>query len=175
MHFDPQTLQILVAAVVGGTLLLQVILLVVILFFVRKAAIAVREDINEIRDSVTPLLTDTREFLARVGPNIESTAGDMAILSQTLREQAENVQSTVTEISDRARYQASRIDFMLTTMLDRADRAGAMVDDVVTKPLRQLSGAVAWTRAVVESLRAPQAPGTKPPIDGKRGDSGMFV
>ncbi|HUB51318.1 MAG TPA: hypothetical protein VL986_04175 [Terracidiphilus sp.] len=175
MHFDPQTLQIFVAAVVGGTLLLQVILLVVILFFVRKAAIAVREDINQIRDSITPLVKDTRELLANVGPNIQSTASDMAVLTHALREQTANVQSTVTEISERARHQASRVDFMLTTMLDRADHAGAVVNETVVRPLRQLSGMLAWVRAVVESLRAPQSPRQKPPVDGARGDSGMFV
>lgn len=174
-HFDPQTLQIAVAAVVAGTLLLQVLLLVVILFGLRKAAAAVREDLEEIRASVTPLLTQTHELLVRVGPKIESTTDDLAVFTHALREQTTNVQSTVTEISERARHQAGRIDFMLTSVLDKADHAGAVVNDVVTKPLRQLTGMMAWLRAVVETLRAPQSPGPKPPVDGPRGNSGMFI
>jgi methyl-accepting chemotaxis protein len=175
MHFDPQTLQIFVAAVVGGTLLLQVILLVVILFFVRKAAVAVREDINQIRDTITPLLSETHEFLTRVGPKVEATANDMAAFTHALREQTDNVQTTVTEISERARHQASRVDFMVTSMLDKADRAGAIVNDAVIRPLRQVTGVMAWVRAVVESLRAPQSPQPKPPVDDTKGDSGMFI
>jgi len=174
-HFDPQNLQIVVAAVVAGTLLLQIILLVVILFGIRKAASALREDLEDIRSSITPLLTDAHELLTRVGPNIEATTGDLAAFTHTLREQSTNVQSTVTEISDRARHQAGRIDFMVTTMLDKADRAGAIVNDTVTKPLRQVTGILAALRAVVENLRAPQGPAPKPPVDDSRGDSGMFI
>jgi methyl-accepting chemotaxis protein len=175
MHFDPQNLQIVVAAVVGGTLFLQIILLFVLLVFVRKAAVAVREDINEIRDSVTPLLSQTREFLTRVEPKIATATDDLAAITHALRQQTASVQSTVTEISERARHQAGRIDFMMTSMLDKAERAGAIVNDTVTKPLRQLTGVLAWLRAVVESLRAPQAPQPRPPVKGSQGDSGMFV
>ncbi|MGD0911630.1 MAG: hypothetical protein ABR928_07030 [Terracidiphilus sp.] len=173
-HFDPQSLQIVVAAVVGVTLLLQVILLFAILVGVRKAAIAVREDIDQIRSSITPLLTDSHELLVRVGPKIEATTDDLAAFTHALREQTNNVQTTVTEISERARHQAGRIDFMVTSALDKADHAGAIVNDVVTKPLRQITGVMAWLRAVVETMRAPQSPGPKPPVEGK-GDSGMFV
>ncbi len=174
-HFDPQNLQILVAAVVAGTLLLQVVLLVVILFGVRKAAAAVREDLEDIRRSVTPLLTESHELLTRVGPKIESATDDLAVLTHSLREQSTSVQSTVTEISERARHQAGRIDFMVTSALDKADRAGAIVNDTVAKPLRQLTGVLAGIRAVVENLRASQPPGPKPPVDGSPGDSGMFI
>jgi ABC-type transporter Mla subunit MlaD len=183
MHFDPQTLQILVAAVVAGTLLLQVILLVAILTGVRKAAISMRKDIEEVRASVNPLLTEARQFLARVGPQIEATTTDLAAFTHTLREQSENVESTVTDISDKARHQAGRVDFMVTTLLDKADRAGAIVDDAIATPLRQLTGVMAWVRAVVDTLRAPQPVGPRPPINvtqrgannGSQGDSGMFI
>jgi ABC-type transporter Mla subunit MlaD len=174
-HFDPQTLQIVVAAVVAGTLLLQVILLVVILFGVRKAATAVREDLENIRASVTPLLNETHELLTRVGPKIEATTDDLAVITHSIREQTASVQSTVTEISERARHQASRVDFMLTTALDKVDHAGAVVNNTVAKPLRQVTGILAALRAVVETLRAPQAPGSKPPVNGPKGDSGMFI
>ncbi len=174
-HFDPQTLQIIVAAVVAGTLLLQVILLVVILFGVRKAAAAVREDLNEISDSVTPLIKQTHELLVRVGPRIESTSDDLAAFTHSLREQTNNVEATVIEISDRARHQAGRVDFMVTSALDKVDRAGAIVNDTVTKPLRQITAILAALGAVVENLRASQAPAPKPPAKATSGDSGMFI
>ena len=174
-HFDPQTLQIVVAGVVGVTLLLQVILLFAILFGVRKAAMAVRDDLNEIRDSVTPLITEMRELLVHVGPRIESTTDDLAVLTHSLREQSVSVQATVIEISEKARHQAGRVDFMLTTALDKVDHAGAVVNNSVAKPLRQVTGILAAIRAVVETLRAPQTPGSKPPANGSKGDSGMFI
>jgi methyl-accepting chemotaxis protein len=174
-HFDPQTLQIVVAGVVAGTLLLQVILLVVILFGVRKAAAAAREDLGEIRDSVTPLIKQTHELLVRIGPRIETTSDDLAVIAHSLREQTTNVQATVTDISERARHQADRVDFMVTSALDKVDRAGAIVNDTVAKPLRQVTGILAALRAVVENLRAPQAAATKPPAKGTQGDSGMFI
>jgi len=174
-HFDPQMLQIVVAAVVAGTLLLQIILLIVILFGVRKAATAIREDLEDIRSSVKPLLSDAHELLVKVGPRIDSTTDDLAAFTHSLREQSTNVQSTVTDISDRARQQAGRIDEMLTTALDKADRAGAVVNDTVAKPLRQVAGAVAWMRAVVDTLRTYQPVAQKPPVNGSQGDSGMFI
>jgi methyl-accepting chemotaxis protein len=174
-HLDPQTLQIIVAGVVAGTLLLQVILLIAILVGVRKAANAVREDINEIRDSVMPLVTETRALLVRVGPKIDATAADLAALTHSLREQTASVQSTVTEISERARQQAGRIDIMVTSMLDNTERAAVIVNNAVTGPLRQLTGVIAWLRAVVETLRAPQAQAPKPPVEPTHGDSGMFI
>jgi len=174
-HFDPQTLQIVVAGVVGVTLLLQVILLFAILIGVRKAAMTVRDDINEIRDSVTPLVTEMRQLLVHIGPKIESTTDDLAVLTHSLREQTVSVQSTVTDISERARHQAGRVDFMLTTALDKVDHAGAIVNNSVAKPLRQVTGILAAIRAVVETLRARQAPVPKPPANGSKGDSGMFI
>jgi hypothetical protein len=173
-HFDPQTLQIVVAAVVAGTLLLQIILLFSILIGVRKAAVAVREDIDQIRSSITPLFKDSHELLVKVGPRIEATTDDLAVIAKSIREQTTNVQATVTDISDRARHQAGRVDFMVTTALDKVDRAGAVVNDTVAKPLRQLNGIVAAARAVVENLRTPQAP-AKPPADRSPGDPGMFI
>jgi hypothetical protein len=174
-HFDPQTLQIVVAGVVAGTLLLQVLLLVFILIGVRKAAKAVREDLDEIRSSVAPLLTESHELLVRVRPGIEATTDDLAVITHSLREQTTSVQSTVTEISDRARHQAGRVDFMLTSALDKVDRAGAVVNDTVAKPLRQLTGILAAVKAVVENLRAPQGQASKPPVENSKGDSGMFI
>jgi len=174
-HFDPQTLQIVVAGVVAGTLLLQVLVLVFILIGVRKAAITVREDLDQIRSSITPLFIDSRELLVRIGPRIEATTDDLAVLAHSLREQTVNVQSTVTEISERARYQAGRVDFMLTTALDKVDHAGAVVNNTVAKPLRQVTGILAAIRAVAETLRTRQAPVPKPPANGAKGDSGMFI
>jgi methyl-accepting chemotaxis protein len=173
-HFDPQTLQIVVAGVVAGTLLLQVLLLVFILIGVRKAATAVRNDLDEIRSSITPLFTDSRELLVRVGPRIEAATDDLAVIAHSIREQTTSVQSTVVDISERARHQADRVDFMVTTALDKADRAGAIVNDVAAKPLRQLIGVIAGVRAVVENLRATQAP-AKPPGERTQGDPGMFI
>jgi methyl-accepting chemotaxis protein len=173
-HFDPQTLQIVVAGVVAGTLLLQVLLLVFILIGVRKAAMAVRNDLDQIRSSITPLFTDSHELLVRVGPRIEATTDDLAVIAHSIREQTTSVQSTVIEISERTRQQADRVDFMVTTALDKADRAGAIVNDAVAKPLRQLTGIIAGVRAVVEYLRATQAP-AKPPGERTKGDSGMFI
>lgn len=173
-HFDPQTLQIVVAGVVAGTLLLQVLLLVFILIGVRKAAVAVRNDLDEIRSSITPLFADSHELLVRVGPKIEATTDDLAVIAHSIREQTTNVQSTVTDISDRARHQAGRVDFMVTTALDKVDRAGAIVNDTVAKPLRQLTGILAAARAVVENLRATQAP-AKAPGERTKGDPGMFI
>jgi len=174
-HFDPQTLELVTTAVVGATLLLQVILLFAILFGIRKAAIAIRSDIDQIRSTITPLIGETRDLMSRVGPKIDDAADDLAALTHVLRQQTEGIQNTVAEINNRARKQVGRVDLMVTSLLDTTERAGAVVNDAVAKPMRQLAGAVAWLRAVVESLRTPGAPEPKPPVDGAEGGPGMFI
>jgi hypothetical protein len=63
------------------------------------------------------------------------------------------MQSSVTEILENVRKQSSRVDHMVSGVLDSADRAGDFVTDIVSRPMRQISGVLAFAKAVIESLR----------------------
>ena len=64
-----------------------------------------------------PVLTESREFLARVGPKLDSVATDLADLAHGLRAQSVDLHATATEMLERVRHQTSRLDAMFTSVL----------------------------------------------------------
>lgn len=171
-HLDPQTAQLIFAGVAALALLLQAIVLLAIFFGIRKAIAALREDFEDLRTSVTPFVKEAHVVFKRVAPKIEETTADVAALTHTLRAQSEELKVASAEIIEKARRQADRVDLMTTDVLNAADRAGAFVNHAVTKPMRQLNGIVASIKAVVDTLRSPQA---RPRANRQPGDPEMFV
>jgi methyl-accepting chemotaxis protein len=173
-HLDPQTAQLIFSGVAALALLLQALVLLGIFFGIRKALSSLREDFEDLRTTVTPFVKEAREVFTRVAPKIEQTTNDVAMLTQTLRTQSEDLKVASSEIIEKARRQADRIDSMTTNVLDAADRAGTFVNDAVNKPVRQISGILASIRAVVDTLRAPE-PQARRRANHVPGDPEMFV
>jgi len=173
-NFNPQVLQLILAAVVALALLMQAVVLAAIFFGMRKAASAARAELENLRAAMLPFIHDTRDFIGRVAPKVEETTTDLAALTHCLRTQTDDARATTTDILERARRQAGRLDSMATAALDSADRALAFVSNAVTKPMRQFSGILASVKAVVESLRGPE-PAPRPRTNHAAGDPETFV
>ncbi len=171
---DSQTVQLIIVAAVAVTMLLQAIALLAIFGAVRKAVQGIREDIDELRSSVLPVIDNFRELLANTRPKIEAAAVDLAAVSHNLRRQTADVQEAANGVLERVRNQSIRMDSMLTGMFDAIDRATGFMADTVSKPMRQLAGLLASAKAVVESLRS-DAPGTHVPGDQPGGNKDMYV
>jgi hypothetical protein len=167
--FDSQTVQLIIVAAVAVTMLLQAIALFAILSILRKSAEAMRQDIEELRTTVVPVIEKVRELLAHTGPKIEAAATDIAAMSQNLRKQTADVQVAANGILERITAQSVRIDTMLTKIFDGVDRASGFMTDTVSKPMRQVSGLLASVKAIVESLRG-DYPHAQSPDDQSRGD-----
>jgi methyl-accepting chemotaxis protein len=120
---------------------------------VRKTARSLKDEIEDLRSAVMPIIYNTRDVIARVTPRVEATIDDLAHMAQDMRVQTADLQASVREVVERLRAQASRVDSMLSGMLDAVDRAGDFLADAVSKPVRQIQGLVASVKAVVESLR----------------------
>jgi hypothetical protein len=170
-NMNSQTVQLIIVAAVALTMLLQAIVLLAIFTTLRKSAQAMREDIEELRSSVMPILGKVSDLIGSTGPKVEAAAQDLAAMSHNLRRQTADVQATANEVMERLRRQSARMDTMLTGILDAVDRATGFMSDAVTKPMRQLAGLLASAKAIVESLRS-EAP---PPVEQTRGDKDMFV
>ena len=153
-NLDNQTIQLAIVAVTALALLLQTIFLLAILVTVRKTARSLKEEIEDLRSSVMPIIYNTRDLLARVTPQVEATVEDLAQMAKGMRVQTEDLQSSAREVVERLRAQASRVDAMLSSVLDAVDRTGDFLTEAVNKPVRQISGLLASVKAVVESLRA---------------------
>jgi phage-related protein len=156
---DSQTVQLIIVAAVALTMLLQAIVLLAILNVLRKSAQAIRQDIEELRTTVVPVIENVREFLTHTGPKIESAVVDIAAMSHNLRRQTADVQVAANGILDRLNKQSLRVDSMLTSIFDGVERATGFMSETVSKPMRQVAGLLASAKAIVESLRSdnPQA------------------
>jgi len=160
-------------------LLMQAIILLAMFLGMRKAAKSLKEEIEDVRSSVMPVVNDTRELLTRLSrltPKLESTITDAAELTSKLRAQTADVEAAVEDILERVRKQTSRVDNMFSGTLDTVDRASVFVTETIVKPVRQISGLLAGLKAIIESLRSPQ-PSTNS-VYRERGvhdDTDMFV
>jgi methyl-accepting chemotaxis protein len=171
---DPETILLAFACVTGLAMLLQTILLLVVAVAVRKTAKSLREEAENLRSSVMPVIYDARDTLAntqivigsaqelvanaqsafaRMAPKIESATGDLAEIAQGLRVQTAEIQLAAMEVMDRVRKQTNRLDEMCSSLMDTMDRAGGFVANAVSTPVRQVSRILTTVKAVVESLR----------------------
>ncbi len=174
---DNETILLVVAGVTALAMVVQTILLIAVFAAVRKAANAVREEVEDLRSSVMPLVYNARDLYERLAPKIEAAVGDVAEIAEGLRVQTAQLQTTALETMERLRRQTSRLDHMFTAVLDAVDRAGGFVAEAVSRPVRQMAGVLSSIKAVVESLRTtaaeprPAHPGSQRPA----GDKEMFV
>ena len=125
----------------------QTILLLVVAVAVRKTAKSLREEAENLRTSVMPVIYDARDTLAntqiviasaqefvrarrvclaRMAPKIESATGDLAEIAQGLRVQTAEMQLTAIEIMERVRKQSKRLDEMCTHFWIRWIAPGAL-------------------------------------------------
>ncbi|MGA3371053.1 MAG: hypothetical protein ABSC48_04760 [Terracidiphilus sp.] len=183
---DNETILLAFAVVTGLALVLQTIILLAIAAALRKAANSVREEAENLRTSVMPVIYDARDLLAstqtsltsaqvglasaqefltsaqgfytRVAPKVEVAAADLVQITQTLRQQTTEFHSSANEVLEKVRRQSNRLDEMFTSLLNTADRAGSFVVDSVSRPVQQVSSILRSVKAVVETLRKPIAP-----------------
>jgi uncharacterized protein YoxC len=169
---DHETIELAFVIVGALALLTQTAILLAIYLGVSKAAKSMKEEIEDIRSSVMPVVHTTRKLMDRVGPKVEQTATDLAALTRSLRSQAEDMECAVAEILERVRKETGRIDAMFSSTLDAVDKASVYVTQTVSKPVRQLSGILASFKAIVESLRSSESSFREPVVHD---DKDMFV
>jgi uncharacterized protein YoxC len=173
-RLDTQIILLACVAVTALAMLFQTVILFALFIALRKSARAVSEQAESLHTAAMPVIFDARDMLTntqgilantqrlltnaegllnRVSPKVETAVGDLAELTQGLREQSAGLQSSVTEIVERVQRQSDRVDGMLTSFLDTVDRAGNFAAVLVSKPVRQISGVLSMVRAVMDSLR----------------------
>jgi len=167
-NLDTQTVQLIIVGVTALALLVQTIVLLMILSVARKAAKSMREDVEDLRSSLLPIIFNTRDLLVRITPKLETTAEDFAQMAASLRDQTADVQQSAKVAMERMNRQFTRVDSMFTSTLDTVDRATSFVTGTVSKQVRQLSAVLASAKAIIESLRSPEppAPRASRPVPG---------
>lgn len=163
MSGDVQNTMLAFVAVAALALAMQTIGMLVLLLVARKAANNVRKELEEYRSTLMPLILRAREVVQTVAPKVESAADELSAIASKLRAQTADVQAAADDIIGRTQRQVGRVDHMLSSIFDRVERAGTFMSDAVARPMRQLSGLIASARAVVETLRDPDARHSHPP------------
>ena len=167
-----ETLMLAFVALTGIALSAQAVILLAIFLSVRKAAKGVKEDIDDLRASILPVVDSTRTVIARLAPKVEAATNDISEMVRTLREKSYEVDESVSEILERLHRQSARLDGMLSGALDTVDRAGEYVAEAVSGPVRQVSAVLASIKAIVGALRAP-SPASRRTIDSGDEDGGF--
>jgi methyl-accepting chemotaxis protein len=173
-NLDNQNIQLALVAAVALAMLIQAIVLLFALLALRKLANSIRQEVEDLRSKIMPVIENTRVLIERVAPKIEQTTSDLAMLTRALRDQTADIQAAADEIIGRAQHQARRVDGMLSNVLDTVDRAGSFVADTVARPMRQLSAFLASAKAVIESLRSTQG-ASRADSNRASGDNDLFV
>jgi hypothetical protein len=155
---DHGTIELVCIAVIAGAVLIQTIILIGFVVGVAKTAKAIKEEVDEMRSTVMPVVKSTGELLVRLGPKVESTVTDVSELTRLVRTQAAEAQVAVEEILHSVRKQTTRMDTMLSDSLDAVDKATAFATKAVSVPVRQLSGILAAIKATIESLGSSKVP-----------------
>ncbi len=170
MHSD--TILTVFVALTAAALLVQAGVLLAALLIGRKIVLSLREDVEELRNSATPVLKQARELYERyvpefepvlkemikAAPNLRAISADVAALTGKARSQADGIEASAVEAMDRIRFQAARLDSAVTRLLDDADRVLGFVHTAVGAPARQVAAVLAAARAIVDSLRRPEPP-----------------
>jgi methyl-accepting chemotaxis protein len=130
----------------------QFIVMLVAYFTVRKAINNMQGEIGEIRSTVMPMLTRSKELLEKVAPKVESVAADVADMAQSAREQTAHIRYTADEVLARVYRQTSRVDHMVTNVVDGVEHASTVVANSVTRPVRQVSAMLAAAKAFLGVL-----------------------
>jgi len=169
---DHETIELVFIAIAALALLTQTLILLAIFMAVKKAAGSIKEEVDDIRSSVMPVMQKTRDMVDRLSPAVEQGVIDLAQMARVLRAQSEAVEDTLADVLDRVRSETSRIDSMFSGTLDAVDKASAYVTGVVSKPVRQISGILASIKAIIESLIVPNHGYREPVIHD---DKDMFV
>jgi methyl-accepting chemotaxis protein len=140
-------------AIAALALAVQTIGMIAVLLVARKAARNLRDEMEQYRSSLMPLILRAREVVQNVAPKVEAAADELSAMTTRLREQTAEVQDAASDIIARTQRQVGRVDSILSSIFDRVERAGSFVSDAVAKPMRQLSGVIASVKAVVDTLR----------------------
>jgi uncharacterized protein YoxC len=172
MNYHSETFWLIVfVGLTAVALFGQFIVMLSAYFLVRKNIKTVQEEVSDLRSTVMPILSRSKEMLEKVAPKVESVAADVADMAQSAREQTAHIRFTADEVLARVYRQTSRVDNMITNVADGVEHASTVVADSVTKPVRQVSAILAAAKAFLGVL----ATGRRPDRHEVVTDQDMFV
>jgi len=148
-----QIVWIIFDGVAAVGVLIQALVLVAIFLAIKKTAGEVHELSDQLKQHLIPTIAVTRNLIEDISPKIKVATSNLVEASSILRSQAEQINKTVTQVSEVAQAQVSRVDELATAVLDGITQATAAVQHGIASPLRQVSGVLNGLRVGLDVLR----------------------
>lgn len=126
-------------AVTAVAVVLQMLILAGLYFSTKKTSQRVESVVKQIEERAIPALTQAQEMLTDARPKLALILDNMSTTSTTVRDQAERLNVTLTDIVDRTRLQVIRADEIVSRSMDRVEETAEAVHHVVLSPVRQMS------------------------------------
>lgn len=115
----------------------------------RKRALAI---IEEVRVKAIPAIDSTQEFVRNYAPKLMTLAENMVETSNLVRKQAQEFDTTLSDVNVKARAQAARADEVVSTALNGTAEILAAVQHGIRVPVRELTGLVNGLKAGLDVL-----------------------
>jgi uncharacterized protein YoxC len=166
---NTETLLIVFIGLTTLAILIQAGVLVGILVTLRKAVQTGKDEADEYRAKLTPLIesgsqlihtandlvSSTQTLVKNLQPQVETVVTELAGMAKDIHAEANRLQTSVDEVAAQARRQVDRVDGMATSFLNGVDHFGHFLNEAVRAPIRQVNGILAAAKAVVGTLRSP--------------------
>lgn len=163
---------IVFVALTGVALLVQAIVMLTAFLTMRKTIVSLYSDVQDMRTSVMPILSMSKDLLEKVAPKAESILTDMADVTGRLKVQTAELQSATTEILGRVHRQTTRVDTIITGVIDGIEHTSNVIADSVGRPMRQISAMLSSAKAFLSVLATGRRPGQQQEVVA---DQDMFV
>ena len=134
-----ETLLTVFVAATAVAVVLQLLILAGLYFSIKKTSASVEALAAKVEQKALPTLTMANEMLTEYRPKLTTIVENMTATSNTVRDQAERLNLTMTDIVDRTRLQVVRADEIVSRTMDRVEETTEAVHHVVLSPVRQLS------------------------------------
>lgn len=115
----------------------------------RKRALAI---VEEVRAKAIPAIDSTQEFVRNYAPKLMTLAENMVETSNLVRKQAQEFDTTLTDVNIRTRAQAAKADEVVSTALKGTAEILAAVQHGISVPVRELTGWVNGLKAGLDVL-----------------------
>lgn len=162
MSLNSPILMLAFVAIAAAALLLQALVLLGIFLAVRRSERAATEKIDALRNDIAPvlrtaqgLLDNAQSLLRHIDPRARAIADNIYAASEAVRDQANNTNMALAEVTERTLQQVRRVDGMVTDVLDAVAHGTRLVRDTILPPLRQVGGWLHAIQAVLDTLRHP--------------------
>jgi len=125
---------------IGVLIVIQIAVLIGILTAVKKSTNKMNALAEDVHRRTAPILDAANSFVQTTRPQVEGIVSNLAYTAETLKSQAEKLDTTVSDIMDRTRLQVVRADELVSRTLDRVETTTEVVHHTVISPVRQLAG-----------------------------------